>query len=228
LPSAPLPTGAPENVAQEPTWQPSSDRLTESAGVHLQAPQTEAGEQNGTVRLAPPETPEPPTNKSTPPPTVKERQTPDAPLDIPEYAIARNKVANGQKPFPDGIDWLKKQGYRAVLHVMAPGEDDTAARKLFETKGLRYEILEVSPRTLNRELVDRFTKLVTEEARLPLFVYDKDGSLTGVLWYLYYRIAIKMDDAAAREEAKRLGFKPESEEQRTLLLAAKTLLEEIK
>ena len=55
-----------------------------------------------------------------------------------------------------------------------------------------------------------------------------DGSLTGVLWYLHYRIAVGMDDARAREQAARLGLKPESEEQRTLLLAAKALLEEMK
>ena len=230
LPQAPLPaetTSPGENVAQEPTWRPGPDRLTEPSGVRLQAPETVPEERRDSARQAPSDTREPPLK--TPAPSVKEEQKPDTPpLDLPGYAIARAKVYNGQQPFRDGIKWLKEHGFRAVLHVRAPDEDDAAARRMFEKEGLRYESIEVSPRTLNRDLIERFNKLVTDDARLPLFVYDKDGALTGVLWYLYYRIAVNMDDARAREEAARLGFKPESEDQRTLVLAAQKLLEEMK
>jgi protein tyrosine phosphatase (PTP) superfamily phosphohydrolase (DUF442 family) len=202
-------------------WRPSpeSENALNRTGVRLQAPEVK---QDEPMPKAPAETREPPATK---PPSVKEEQKSDAPLDIPGYAIARRDVAAGQQPFPDGIKWLKAHGYRAVLHLRTPGEDDAAARRQFEGQGLRYEGLEVSARGLDRALVERFNKLVTDEALLPLFVYDKDGALNGVMWYLYYRIQAGMDDDKAREQAGRLGFKPESEEQRTLLLRAKALLE---
>jgi protein tyrosine phosphatase (PTP) superfamily phosphohydrolase (DUF442 family) len=207
--------GYPPGVVQDPTWQPSQPS---APSVRLQAPETDPDAPP--VRLNPPETKEPPSVKG--PPTVKEDD--GTTLDIPQFAVARSKVANGLKPFADGIAWLKARGYRTVLQIRAPGEDDTAARRLFEKEGLRYESIEVSPKTLTRDLVDRFNKLVTDDARLPLFVYDRDGSLAGALWYLHYRIAVGMDDDKARDEAARLGFKPETEEHRTMLLAAKALL----
>jgi protein tyrosine phosphatase (PTP) superfamily phosphohydrolase (DUF442 family) len=177
------------------------------------------------ARLAPPETPEPPMAKI---PEDAPKETKETPLDIPQFAIARGQVANGLQPFPDGIAWLKDQGYRTVLHLRAPGEDDSAARKQFERRGLRFESLEVSAATLDRDLLDRFNKMVTDAGRLPLFVYDKDGSLSGAMWYLHYRIAVGMEDEKARGEAARLGFKLEAEEHRAMLLAAKSLLEKLR
>jgi protein tyrosine phosphatase (PTP) superfamily phosphohydrolase (DUF442 family) len=127
-------------------------------------------------------------------------------VDIPHFAMARPRVASGQQPFPDGVAWLQAHGYRTVLHVRAPGEDEAAARRQFEKHGLRYLSLELSPRTLNKEVVDQFNRTVSDEANLPLFVYDRDGSLAGGLWYLNYRSAAKLEDQRARTEAARLGF----------------------
>jgi protein tyrosine phosphatase (PTP) superfamily phosphohydrolase (DUF442 family) len=208
-PSAPAPT--PEPPLSAPQVRLGSPELP---------PADVAKEPPARARLAPPETPEPPMTK-----VPEDRSRPPAEtLDIPQFAIARGQVANGLQPFPDGVAWLKEQGYRTVLHLRAPGEDDAAARRLYERQGLRYESLEVSARTVDKDLVDRFNRLVVDPGRLPLFVYDKDGSLSGAMWYLHYRIAVGMDDAKALAEASRLGFKPESEEHRAMLLAAKAYL----
>jgi protein tyrosine phosphatase (PTP) superfamily phosphohydrolase (DUF442 family) len=194
------------------------------------------GVQEPTVRLAPPElstpgpsaqTTEPPV--ATPPPAVSERRdpAPAAPIDIPQFAMARPRVANGLQPFPDGIAWLKGQGYRTVLHVRAPGTDDTAARRQFEKYGLRFVSLEAEPRTLTKATVDSFNRLVNDEANLPLFVYDKDASVTGGLWYLYFRLMEGTSDEKARGEAARLGFRQEQDDRhRTMWIAVQKLLEE--
>jgi hypothetical protein len=148
-----------------------------------------------------------------------------SPAGIPQFALARPKVANGLKPFTDGITWLKAHGYRTALHVHAPGEDDTAARRQFEKNGLRFLSLEVSPDKLSKEVVEQFNRLVTESNNLPLFVYDKDGALTGGLWYLYYRLVEGAMDERARAEALRLGFSADQEpEHRTMWLAIQNFL----
>ncbi len=188
------------------------------------------------VQLYPPDFAEPPIAPREMPrvegenkPKEKEAAADALPLDIPQYALARTNVSNGLKPFPQGFDWLKRQGYRTVLNVTAPGEDDSAARRLIEKVGLKYERLELSPRTLDKATLDKFNSLVTDQTNLPLFVYDdKNLSLTGTLWYLHYRIYVGMDDTQARDEAARLGFKADQEENRTLLIAAQTLLQNLK
>jgi protein tyrosine phosphatase (PTP) superfamily phosphohydrolase (DUF442 family) len=147
-------------------------------------------------------------------------------VDIPHFAIARPNVASGQQPSPDGIPWLKEHGYRTVLHVRSPGEDDTAARNLFTKSGLRYLSLEVSPQTLSRAGVDEFTRLVSDRNNQPLFVYDADGSLAGGLWYLYFRLAEGASAEKARTDAAYLGFKQDQDgPHRNMWLAVQRFLE---
>jgi protein tyrosine phosphatase (PTP) superfamily phosphohydrolase (DUF442 family) len=160
---------------------------------------------------------------------VKEERepTPPLPVDIPQFAMAKPRVAGGQQPFPDGVAWLKSHGYRTVLHVRLPGEDDAAARRQFEKHGLRYLSLEVSPARLTKEVVDRFNRLVADESNLPLFVYDKDSSLAGGLWYLHFRLAEGAPDEKARAEAARLGFKQDQDdEHRTMWIAIQNFLKD--
>jgi hypothetical protein len=155
---------------------------------------------------------------------VAEGRDAPAPIDIPGFAVVRPGIASGQQPFPDGVTWLKTHGYRTVLHVHVPGEDTSAARRQFERKGLRYLDLAVSPATLSRDLVARFSKLVTAPANRPLFAYDKDSSLLGGLWYLHFRLHKGLSDEQARKEAVRLGFKLDDEEHKTMWLAVQKLL----
>jgi protein tyrosine phosphatase (PTP) superfamily phosphohydrolase (DUF442 family) len=170
--------------------------------------------------LTPPSSPP----ASVPPKAGAKADERDVPLDIPGFALAKPRVASGQRPFPDGIDWLKARGYRTVLHIREPGEDNSAARRQFEAKGLRYLTLEVSPTTLTRELATRFDELVSDSANLPLFVWDRDGSLLGGLWYLHFRVREGLSAERAREEAQRLGFDPDADNRhRTMWIAVQKL-----
>jgi hypothetical protein len=164
-----------------------------------------------------------------PAPKVDESRDTPAPIDIPGYALARPNVATGLRPFPDGIDWLRARGYKVVLHLRAPGEDNTAAQRQFDKKGLRYESLELSPARLSKELYEKFVSLVNDTNNHPLFVYDKDGSVTGGLWYLYFRVHLKQSDEKARAEAERVGlrFSDDDVENKTMWLAVQTLLKKL-
>lgn len=173
-----------------------------------------------TPRLYAPQTVEPPPAKS------QREATPKMPVDIPQFAVAKPDVANGLEPFAEGIAWLKAHGYRTVLHVRAPDEEDDAARRAFENGGLKYLSIQVSPRTLSKEIVDEFTRTVNDAGNRPLFVYDKDGSLAGGLWYLHFRLADKMTEEKARAEAAHLGFRQEEEgPHRTMWVAVQKFLE---
>jgi protein tyrosine phosphatase (PTP) superfamily phosphohydrolase (DUF442 family) len=170
-----------------------------------------------------PQTPEPP------PARDDSSASPALPVDIPEFAAVKTNIASGQEPFAGGIAWLKSHGYRTVLHVRSPGEDDSTIRSQFEKSGLRYLSPEVSPQTLSREIVDQFNRLVADANNLPLFVYDKDGSLAGALWYLHFRLVDQATEEKAREDVERLGFKQDrSEAHLKMWLAVQNLLKELK
>lgn len=150
------------------------------------------------------------------------------PVDIPQFAMVRPNLASGQEPFAGGIAWLKSHGYRTVLHVRAPSEDDQEARRAFEKSGLRYLSLEVSPQTLSKEIVDQFNRLVGDAENLPLFTYDKDSSLAGALWYLHFRLVDRETDEKARQNAERLGFKQDgSDAHLKMWLAVQNLLKNL-
>jgi protein tyrosine phosphatase (PTP) superfamily phosphohydrolase (DUF442 family) len=226
-PGAALPQGPPAEgqSAFLPPGQPDASGLAQ-AGVRLSAPEPLSSEpppQSARVYQPPLQTQEPP--RASIPPRATEPPA-AASLDVPGFVQVKPRVANGQKPFPDGIAWLAAQGYRTVLHLRRPGEDDSADRRLFEKRNLRFVSLEVSPARLSRETVGAFNRLVSDPNNLPLFVYDRDAALAGGLWYLYFRTAEKLDDARARAEAARVGFNEEQDaEHRTMWVAVQAFLQ---
>jgi len=139
------------------------------------------------------------------------RSSPVLPVGIANFAEAMPGVASGLRPLSiDGVDWLKTNGYKAVLLIRAPGEVDDGDRRLMGQRGLKYLSLQLSPKTLIPEVVEAFNKIVADPANRPLFVYDKDGSLAGALWYLHFRTADKLPDDEARKKAAALGLKEDT------------------
>ena len=207
-PGAPVPVPAairgyepPLATPAPPSWRPSAD-----GGIRLAPPEdTLSGPTQAGARLQVPDLSPPPPRPSN----LGEEgaPTPLLPAGIPQFAIAKDQIAVGLKPMLDGIDWLSQNGYRTVLHLRQPGEDDAAERKLFEMRGFKFLSLELSPQTLSRASVDEFNRIVGERANLPLFIYDTSGVLTGSLWYLHFREAMRLSDEDARTRATRLGLK---------------------
>jgi protein tyrosine phosphatase (PTP) superfamily phosphohydrolase (DUF442 family) len=219
-PTSPNVPPAPTPVTPEVRYGPSAAlpqqadwRAPSRPDVRLSVPETSTAE--------PPRAPEPaaPTTPADP-----AAPSPALPVGIPQFAQAKDRVASGLRPLLDGMDWLQTNGYRTVLHVRPPGEDDSSDRRLAERRGLRYLTLEVSPQTLSRALVDSFQRIVNDTTAHPLFVYDRDGMLAGGLWYLAFR-AEGATDEEARQKAARLGLKDDAAgEHQTMWLAIQKVL----
>ncbi|MFL5240514.1 MAG: fused DSP-PTPase phosphatase/NAD kinase-like protein [Gemmataceae bacterium] len=191
---------------------PAGPSVSDAPGVRLAVPNSDdGGEQvRQTTQLDPRESKEPPkaASEATGPNALKEASS--APTSIPQFAIAKSRprIAAGLKPFADGWQWLGSNGYRAVLHLKAPGADDRADRDAAEAKrGLKFVSLEVSPENLSADLIDQFNKLLSDPTNLPLFIYDEDGALAGGMFYLHFLRALKMPETQAHQEANRLGLK---------------------
>lgn len=135
-------------------------------------------------------------------------------------------VASGLRPDRDGLEWLHTHGYQAVLRVRSPLEDETAERDDVERRGLHFRSLMVSPSTLSRSVVQEFSRLVHDPRQQPLFVYDRDGSLAGGLWYLHFRLSEQRPEEEARLLAQRLGLKADVSGYQDLWLAIQRVLAE--
>jgi protein tyrosine phosphatase (PTP) superfamily phosphohydrolase (DUF442 family) len=209
--------GVPDSVAQESVVQAPPSRENELP----RSPNPSA-----TIRLLPPEFGSSSAKPDTAPATAAPAATPALPVGIPDFAPAiPDRVATGRKPSLDGLDWLKGNGYKSAVQLRRPGESDHADRKQFEVRGLTFTSLEVAPAMLTWKTVDDFARLVGDPATQPLFVYDADGSLSGGLWYLYFRRVEKLSDEAARLRAMRLGLKENADgPQREMWLAVQKLL----
>lgn len=209
--------GPPQAPPPEPTWRPSPDAQ----------PTPSAPEQppKGGARLYPPETPEPPRSPAKPDPTPERPPSPPLPVGIPQFAMVRNRVASGIKPYPEGLDWLQSNGYRTVVFVRKVNEPDAADRRLVEDKrGMKFVSLELSPQNL-RETVEQFNHLLSDASCPPVFIYDRDGTLQGYLWYLHFRIVDLATDDEARVRAGRLGLKDATtDEQRDMWVAIQKYL----
>jgi protein tyrosine phosphatase (PTP) superfamily phosphohydrolase (DUF442 family) len=211
----PLPSGPVQQA-----WGPASPPTANLGGpvpVNPERPRESA-------RLGAPESAEPP---KAVPPGPERAPTPRLPVGIANFAEVMPGVASGLRPMLDGLDWLRANGYKTALQIREPAENGDGDRHLLQQRGLTYLSLEVSPKTLTPAVVDEFNRIVADPANRPLFVYDKDGSLAGALWYLHFRTADKLSDEEARKKAAALGLKEDGEgPQRELWLAIQKYLAE--
>ncbi len=209
LPEPPAPVGVYSKSVDSAELQKS---LTWNAGsapaVRLYPPEVEENPDAG--RKGPS-----PFDASTPgkgnPPRVEEgvesKEPPTAPVGIPKFVRAYDKVANGRRPsLDDGLDWLRSNGFKTVLYLHDTGAFDTADRKQVESRGMRFVALEVSPQILSKKIIDEFNRIVADSEGVPLFVYDKDGSLSGAMWYLHFRLIQQASDDVARTRARPMGL----------------------
>lgn len=203
--------------AAAPGWQPAQAR------VQLGSPVPTETDPLLDSRQPPPAQPMPNSpipspasepKESQPAPQQPKEKAPASPLPvgIPHFAIAKKGVAAGLRPMLDGgLDWLQDNRYKTVLHIVSPGEDDSADRKQVEKRGMTYLRLEISPQTLTLRKVEEFNRIVSNRDNYPLFVYDKDGSLAGGLWYLHFRFTEYLGDLDSRAQAAALGLQPNGE-----------------
>ena len=188
-------------VPPQPSWGPAT-----SSGARLQVPEFNTPEPP--IYAEKPKAAEAkPSVPPRPPAGDQAAASPSLPADIPGFLPVKEQVTSGQKPLEGGFDWLKSNGYSAVLSIHEPGDDISAEKRQAEERGLKFFHIEVSPKTFGRQIVEDFNRTVNEAANRPLFVYDRNGVLAGGLWYLHFRTVDRLSDDDARAKAKPLGLK---------------------
>jgi protein tyrosine phosphatase (PTP) superfamily phosphohydrolase (DUF442 family) len=77
---------------------------------------------------------------------------------------------------------------------------------------MTFVSLLATPETLTQAWVDEFNRVIGDTASRPIFVYARDPSAAGAVWYLHLRTAEFLTHDEARVRAARLGLKDETSE----------------
>ena len=146
---------------------------------------------------------------------------------IAQFAVAKDNVFAGLSPKHDGLDWLQDKDVQTIIHISLVGTPESDTRAHVEKRKMQYVSFSVSPQTLTKEKADEFVKLIRDNAKQGIFVYDQDGSLAGSMWYLYLRFGEVLDDDAAQLRARQLGLQTDRDgPHRDMWLAVQKVLSE--
>ena len=206
-----LPTN-PSGASQYPPRNPNP-------GVRLYQPAPAEGSPETPIPSPMPKGPvmPPPATELFPPPPSN--TNPAFSSGIADFAEVKEGISAGLKPNLPGLEWLKAKGYKTVLRLRKPTEEDTDQATV-ERQGLKYLSIAVSPETLNQDLIDSFNKIVGDATNQSLFVYDRDGSLAGSMWYLYFRTSESLKDDEALLRARKYGLRENASADQTALWLA--------
>lgn len=147
-----------------------------------------------------------------PPVEEKRNGATETPIGIGEFAQVKDGVSAGQRPTIEGLDWLKSKGYKSVVYLRGPKDDDTTDRRQVERREMKFVSLFVTPELLTLQWVEEFNQLVGETASHPMFVYATDSQVAGTAWYLHFRTAEFLTHDEARVRAGRFGRIDENSE----------------
>jgi hypothetical protein len=113
------------------------------------------------------------------------------------------EVSNGDRPSLEGLDSLKKAGYRTVVYFHHPKADVAPAQKLCEQRGLTLVAIPITPDDVPSAYAS-FNKALQNKDRGLTYVCDEaDGLHTGAMWYGYFRKVglLSADTAVVRAQA---------------------------
>lgn len=130
----------------------------------------------------------------------------DQPTGIDDFIRVKDGVSAGHRPTIEGLDWLKAKGYKTVVHVRRPQDNDETDRRQVERRDMKFVTLTVTPETLTQAWVDDFNKIIGDTSARPVFVYGQDPQTAAVAWYLHMRTAEFLTHDEARVRAKQLGL----------------------
>ena len=128
-------------------------------------------------------------------------------VGLPDFTTVKGyeNVATGKKPNMDGLDRLKRNGYRTVIFLHDPAADVAPAKSLCEARGLKFVGIPMAADQL-KVASEAFAVALAEKANRPVYVSDDSGDWTGTLWYIHFRATEQMNADAAKVRAASLGL----------------------
>jgi uncharacterized protein (TIGR01244 family) len=111
-------------------------------------------------------------------------------------------LVSGGIPTREGLESLRKAGFRTILNLQMDGERGVAEEEGMATPlGYRYLRVPVTAANLDAAKVDAFRKIVKEPANRPLIVHCAGAQRVGMM----FAILAALDEGKSLDEAERIG-----------------------
>lgn len=165
---------------------------------------------NGNVLGGPVAGPVPFASTLEPPVKAKKPDAETKQAGLPGFTPIADGIAAGGKPTLDGFDSLKKDGYKTILFLHAPGADVAAVREVVEARGLTLTAIETTPEKLG-DAFEQVKKATAEKTARPAYLFDDDGTRAAAVLYLHFK-TVELESAdVSRIRARALGLADDSE-----------------
>jgi hypothetical protein len=146
-----------------------------------------------------------------PPVAAKKPETQEAAqTGLPGFTQIADGFAAGRKPTLDGFDTLKKDGYKTVIFLHAPGADVAAVRDVVEARGFTLAAIETTPEKLG-EAFEQVKKSIAEKSARPAYLFDDDGTRAAAVLYLQFKTVDLESADVSRIRARSMGLADDSE-----------------
>ena len=116
------------------------------------------------------------------------------------------EVSNGDRPTLEGLDSLKKSGFRTVVYFHLPKADTAPARQLCEQRGLTLVAIPITADEVSTAYAGFAKALQNKDRGLTYVCDDAEGLHTGAMWYGYFRRAGLLSVDASLVRARSLGL----------------------
>lgn len=121
-----------------------------------------------------------------------------------DYAVGKGP------PDPETLAALHHEGFRAVVNLRRPGEeneplDPDQEGDTVRAHGMDYVHLPVSAEEMSSERVDQFRNLVAELPK-PVYVHCASGKRSGAFTMMHYAVENALSGEDALDQAQQMGF----------------------
>lgn len=128
---------------------------------------------------------------------------------IVNFSRPRSWAATSGQPTPEGLEWIAKQGYRAVINFRTnrEGVDIAAEADHARRLGMNYIHIPTPFPELPDEAVDKFLAAVADPKNRPVYIHCTTANRVGAFWMVYLVTQEGLSVEKAQEEAARVGLK---------------------
>jgi uncharacterized protein (TIGR01244 family) len=131
-----------------------------------------------------------------------------APPDIRNFLQVTPEFCTGGQPRMEHFAKLKADGVKAVLNLRQPSEHRAEEeQQAVAAAGLKYFNIPVNYQNPSDADVDQFLKITDDPANRPMFIHCTAAIRVGAFWMIRRVLRDGMSIDAAREEAKKVGFR---------------------
>ena len=128
---------------------------------------------------------------------------------VTNFAKLDSTIACGGATTLDGIEELKKLGYKSIINLRESSETGAnveASGAAARGAGIKYVHIPMNRNTPDPAVADQFLKAIVDPAGQPVFVHCGSGNRAAAMWMIKRMVVDKWDAQKAGAEAEALGL----------------------